>query len=243
MKTCLQHFKRCPYPSSQFADISLVGDHYQFWPPGGHSDLLCHPGSGIVKGGTCVVLPSASGRHVFPSRKLSNWGSREGGHTRSPVSGWDQSNGDGSTLSASSGQDGRGASSDGDWGTPFTWVSSTELDSSRATLLLGWVGLGDGIHPLAGSPGWPTTEWVCSSWLVGRHLLQLLVHLLLCESYQLPDRPQLPDHPWGTGWPILLMWPSNRVADTSAWEWVSLVTLSSSLHDSCCLSWKWPKWS
>ena len=187
MKTCLGHFERCPYPSGKLADISLVEYHYQFWPLHGHSDLLCppcHPGGGIVKGSASIGFPSALGRVVSPSRKLSNWECREGGYPRSLASGWDQS--DGSTVSASSGQDGRGESSDCDWGISLTWVSS-KLDSLKVTLLLGQVGLGDGAYLFASFPRWPTTEGVCSYWLIGRHLLWLLVHLLLCECLQLPD--------------------------------------------------------
>ena len=58
MIALLGHLKRCPYPSCKSADISLVRDHYQLWPPGRYIDLLglpCHPGRGMVKGGPGVV--------------------------------------------------------------------------------------------------------------------------------------------------------------------------------------------
>ena len=174
MITCLRHLKRCPYPSCKSADISLVGDHYQLWPPGGCINLFdppCYQGRGVVKGGSRYCFPFCLGQGTSPSRKLSNWGSREGECLRSPVSGWDQS--DGSTLSAPLGQDGGGEFSDGAWGTSFTSVSSSELDSSKVTLLLSWVGLGNGTHLFTGSHGWPTGEGVC--------LLQLLLCLLLLE--------------------------------------------------------------
>ena len=35
------------------------------------------------------------------------------------------------------------------------------------------------------------------------------------------------------------MWPSNRAAANSAWQWVSQATLRVSSHDSCHLFWKW----
>ena len=144
---CLGHWERCPYPSGKLADISLVGDIL--------TCLACHATQteAWLKGGPGVVPPSALGRGASPSRKLSNWGSREGGHLRSPASGWDQS--DGSTLSATSGQDSGGESSDGAWGTSFTLVSSSELDSLKVTFLVGWVGLGDGTHLLQASLGGP----------------------------------------------------------------------------------------
>ena len=208
MITCLGDLEWCPDSSGESADISLVWHCYHLQPPGGHVNLFGppqHPHGGIIKGGPDVVPPSALGRGTSPSRKFSNWGSREGGCPRSPASGWDQS--DGSTLSASSGQDGGGESLDGAWGSSFTSVSSSELDSSKVTFLLDWVGLGDGTHLFTASPGWPTTEGVCPCWLTGQHLLGSLYTFYFLSAGNCPTSLGCwTTHKWWTG-PISLCGP------------------------------------
>ena len=104
-----------------------------------------------LKGCVVVVSSSASGVGASSSRKLSNWGSREGGCLKFPASGWDQSNGS-PTLSGSSGQDCRGES----------LAAIRGMSSSKVTLLFGQVGLGDGAHLLPNSSWWPAGKGISS---------------------------------------------------------------------------------
>ena len=106
-------------------------------------------------------------------------------------------------------------------GVCFTSVSPLGLETSKVTLLWSLTGLGKAAHLLTGSPVWSSAKGTCSSWSVGRHFLQLLVHLLLLECCQIPSWPWLPDCPWVTEQPSLSMWPSNRAAAASTWWWTS----------------------
>ena len=128
-------------------------------------------------------------------------------------------------------------------GACFTFVSLLWLESSKVTCLWGLMRLGETAHLFAGSPVWSAAGGTCSPWLASRHLLQLLVHLLLHECCWLSNCPQLPCHPWKMEWLSCSICPSSIAAAASTWQWASLATLRALSCDSCCLFWKWPKWS
>ena len=122
-------------------------------------------------------------------------------------------------------------------GACFTSVSLLGLESSKVTHLLGLTGLGKAAHLFAGSPMQSTTEGTCSPWLASKCLLQLLIHLLLCEHCQLSNCPWLPGHPWEMEWCSCLIWPSSMAAAASTWQWACQVLTRAFSHDSCHMFW------
>ena len=124
-------------------------------------------------------------------------------------------------------------------GTSHTDVSSLVPFLSKVTHLLSLAGLGEGAH-LLWNPQY-------SLLLRGPAVYHQLVGTS-CSSLSILHYMNVSDCPIAHGCqtihrrqeqPNLSMWPSSRVAATSAWQWVSLATLRASSWDSCHLCLKW----